>query len=75
MPEELIIVIFALLSSLTSSIVYHIFFKPKKIGYLRIDRSDEQPYLFLELTESLDTVLSQKTVIVKVKIEDYIPRN
>lgn len=48
--------------------------KPKTIGNLRLDHSDpDQPYLFLEFTQSPELLHNQKEVILKVKIEDYIP--
>lgn len=50
--------------------------KPKLIGYLRLDRSDpdDGPYLFLELHEDLSSLMTKDEVMLKVKIEDYIPR-
>lgn len=49
---------------------------PKMVGYLRVDHSDpdDGPYMFLELTRGLEFVASQDTVNLKVKLEDYIPR-
>lgn len=67
-------IICAAAGALVGAFFVHVF-KPKTIGYLRVDRSDpdERPYLFLELTEGLDQVLRQKEVVMKVKIQDYIP--
>lgn len=44
-------------------------------GNLRIDQSipEEDPYLFLELTKSVSTILYKKFVILKVRAEDFIP--
>lgn len=44
------------------------------VGVLRVDRSDpyDQPYMFLELSKSADTVTSKKYVILKVSTENYI---
>ena len=44
-------------------------------GNLRIDQSipEEDPYLFLELTKSVSTILHKKFVILKVRAEDFIP--
>lgn len=44
----------------------------KLVGDLRVDTSDEEPYLFLELSEPLDTVLKKKRVTLQVVIKDYI---
>lgn len=47
-----------------------------KGGTLRIDRSDpdSEPYMFLELTESLPSVMRKKYVIFRVNLENYISR-
>ena len=52
--------------------------KRKKIGTLRMDRSDptEAPYLFLELDpDGMRKINRFKTVVLRVKLENYIPRN
>lgn len=52
--------------------------KRKKIGALRMDRSDpnEAPYLFLELDpDGMEKINRFKTVILRVRLENYIPRN
>ena len=45
-------------------------------GTLRIDRSDpdSEPYMFLELTESLPSVMRKKYVVFRVNLENYISR-
>ena len=47
-----------------------------KGGTLRVDRSDpdSEPYMFLELTESLPSVMRKKYVIFRVNLENYISR-
>lgn len=43
------------------------------IGSLRIDQSDpDGPYLFLELNEPIEYVMSQKKVVMSVEVKDYI---
>ena len=52
--------------------------KRKKIGALRMDRSDpnEAPYLFRELDpDGMRKINRFKTVVLRVKLENYIPRN
>ena len=52
--------------------------KRKKIGALRMDRSDpnEAPYLFLELDpDGMEKINRFKTVVLRVRLENYIPRN
>lgn len=47
----------------------------KQIGSLRVDQSDptESPYLFLELTsDGMTKIRKYRTVVVKVRIENYI---
>lgn len=47
-----------------------------KGGTLRIDRSDpdSDPYMFLELTESLPSVMRKRYVVFRVNLENYISR-
>ena len=48
------------------------------VGTLRMDRSDptEAPYLFLELDpDGMRKINRFKTVVLRVKLENYIPRN
>lgn len=48
---------------------------PKNIsGRLRIDTSDEIPYLFLEIDGSLNNIVNSKTISLDVVLEDYLPR-
>ena len=50
--------------------------KPKSIGAIRIDRSDEDgPYLFLELYQPIHTFEHKKHVCVEIKNVDFLPRN
>ena len=44
------------------------------VGFLRIDKSDpDGPYLFLELKKSVNEIVTQRTVLLEVKCEDFIP--
>lgn len=45
------------------------------VGNLRVDHSipEDGPYLFLELTKSVSTILKKKFVVLKVRAEDFIP--
>lgn len=44
------------------------------VGFLRIDKSDpDGPYLFLELKKSVNEIVTQRTVLLEVKREDFIP--
>lgn len=50
--------------------------RPKTVGTIRIDRSDEDgPYLFLELEQPLHTFARKKHVCVEIKNVDFLPRN
>ena len=46
------------------------------VGSLRIDKSDptENPYLFLEIDDSVGNISNRKYIILRVKREDFIPR-
>ena len=55
------------------SVVTTIMFKSKQVGNLRVDTSDpDGPYLFLELTKDLDSVVKRKSVTLKVRKENFI---
>ena len=44
------------------------------VGFLRIDKSDSDgPYLFLELKKSVNEIIAQRTILLEVKREDFIP--
>lgn len=48
----------------------------KSNGYLRIDRSipEDGPRLFLELTESVESITKKKYVTIAIKNENYLSR-
>lgn len=47
--------------------------RPKCIGTLRVDTSDpDGPFIFLEASESIDFISSQKSVMLKVNLKNYI---
>lgn len=55
------------------SIITRIIIRPLDIGTLRIDTSDpDGPFMFLELSKDVDTVASEKYVVLKVNLENYI---
>lgn len=56
-------------------IVSFIFEKIHISGNLRVDHSiiEDEPYLFLELNKSVNTILRKKFVVLQVKAEDFIP--
>lgn len=69
--EIILILAGVLLGVSISSIVYRSYF----VGNLRIDNSDPEdgPYMFLELEKGLGNISSKKHVILKVKLENFIP--
>ena len=40
-------------------------------GNLRINRSDEEPYLFLELSKEVEDICDKKYVVFKVRDENF----
>lgn len=48
-------------------------FSLKKAGTLRVDHSDEQPYLFLELADA-KKIKDGSFVVLRVKTKNYIPQ-
>lgn len=66
------VIIFAI-GVVVGSIITRIITKPLDFGTLRIDFSDlDGPFMFLELSEDVDTVASKKYVILKVNLKSYI---
>lgn len=51
-------------------------FCKRSIGTLRIDTSDpnDGPYLFMELTKSMESFMYRKWVVLKLSLESYLPR-
>lgn len=43
-------------------------------GDLRVDNSDDQMHLFLELNEDLTKTVRKKFVVLKVVVKDFLPR-
>lgn len=43
-------------------------------GDLRVDNSDDQMHLFLELNEGITKTVKKKFVVLKVVIKDFLPR-
>lgn len=56
-------------------IMFALFVRTHLSGNLRVDHSipEDDPYLFLELSKSVSTILKKKFVILKVRVEDFIP--
>ncbi|GHU48027.1 hypothetical protein FACS1894120_6360 [Clostridia bacterium] len=60
---------------LIGCILMTVIFRTKVIGTLRVDCSDpdDNPYLFLELSKSVDIIYHKKYVTLKVNVEDLLP--
>ena len=43
-------------------------------GDLRVDNSDDQMHLFLELNEDITKTVRKKFVVLKVVVKDFLPR-
>lgn len=50
--------------------------RKNRVGILRVDHSDptDQPYIFLEATESVYEIAKRKYVLMDVEIRNYISR-
>ena len=67
-------VIYVIIGIMIGFIVSSIIRRKHPVGFLRIDKSDSDgPYLFLELKKSVNEIVTQKTVLLEVKREDFIP--
>lgn len=68
-------VVYAVVGIMIGFIVSFIIRQKRPVGFLRIDKSDpDGPYLFLELKKSVNEIVTQRTVLLEVKSEDFIPR-
>lgn len=49
-------------------------FKAFRVGTLRVDTSDpdDRPYMFLELSKNVQTVMHKKYVMLKVSTKNFI---
>lgn len=69
------VIIAAIAGIIVGAVLTVLIFTALSVGNLRVDQSlpEDGPYLFLELTKSVSTVLKKKFVILKVRAEDFIP--
>ena len=71
-------IVCAVIGVLCGFIFAMLFHRSKEIGTLRLDRSipDEPPYLFLELDpDGMSRISRHKTVTLRVRTDNYLPRN
>ena len=70
------IVIAIIVGAIIGVLITLLIFSTISAGNLRVDQSipEDDPYLFLELTKSVSTVLKKKFVVLKVRAEDFIPQ-
>lgn len=67
-------VIYVVVGILIGYVVSSIIRRKHPVGFLRIDKSDpDGPYLFLELKKNVNEIIAQRTVLLEVKREDFIP--
>lgn len=67
-------VIYVVVGILIGYVVSFIIRRKHPVGFLRIDKSDpDGPYLFLELKKNVNEIIAQRTVLLEVKREDFIP--
>lgn len=67
-------VVYVVVGILIGYVVSSIIRRKYPVGFLRIDKSDpDGPYLFLELKKNVNEIIAQRTVLLEVKREDFIP--
>ena len=67
-------VVYVVVGIMIGFVVSSIIRRKHPVGFLRIDKSDSDgPYLFLELKKSINEIVTQRTVLLEVKREDFIP--
>lgn len=70
------ITVIFMIGLLVGSTITQFILRPLSIGTLRIDTSisEDNPYMFLELSRSVDAITNQKYVILKVNAKNFIPQ-
>lgn len=67
-------VVYVVVGIMIGFVVSYIIRRKHPVGFLRIDKSDpDGPYLFLELKKSVNEIIAQRTILLEVKREDFIP--
>ena len=67
-------VVYVVVGIMIGFVVSSIIRRKNPVGFLRIDKSDpDGPYLFLELKKSVNEIIAQRTILLEVKREDFIP--
>ena len=71
---EVLLFLLGFMAGIVSFLVYLIV---RSVGTLRVDQSDptEQPYLFLELDKSVETVTNKKYVLFRVIKKNFISQD
>lgn len=69
------IIIAVIVGAIAGMLITLLIFSTISAGNLRVDQSipEDNPYLFLELTKNVSTVLKKKFVVLRVRVEDFIP--
>lgn len=65
-------VLFLVIGLFAGTIITLVCTRIKYIGSLRIDRSDEEPCLFLELSKGVKSFENRKYVLLKIHKKDFI---
>ena len=72
--EVVYVVVYVVVGIMIGFVVSSIIRRKHPVGFLRIDKSDpDGPYLFLELKKSVNEIIAQRTILLEVKREDFIP--
>lgn len=67
-------VVYVVVGIMIGFVVSSIIRRKHPVGFLCIDKSDpDGPYLFLELKKSVNEIIAQRTILLEVKREDFIP--
>lgn len=71
---DMVNAIFFIGGVITGAIITYLIIVNLSSGDLRVDRSDDQPHLFLELKDDISDILKKKFVVLKVVVKDFLPR-
>lgn len=69
---EIIYILIGIAIGIVATVIYY----GGPQGNLRVDRSDSDgPYFFLEIKKPISSILKRKTIVLRVRCEDFLTHN
>ena len=69
---EIIYILIGIVIGIVAAVIYY----GRPQGNLRVDQSDtDGPYFFLEIRKPISSILKRKTIVLRVRCEDFLTHN